>query len=253
MKRIYLAGKMTGQPLWGFPAFDEARDRLLAIGGWEVVSPADMDREHGFDPTAFAECPSQFEAPSKGFIEEAIKRDIAAILTCEAIYMLKGWQESVGATAEYHIAKWRKMEVIYEEQEKKPVHWDDEPIVDAYISSPQPPVSSNAEKVKLAPPTDPKGAIGATKTPFHFIPWHPLEKLAWVMKLGAEKYGKANFRKNKVCSSTYESAIMRHLQAYANKEEADKESGQSHLAHVAACAFILIDAKNAGMVIDDRE
>ena len=35
-----------GIPLFGFPAFDAARNELTAMG-WEPVSPADMDREVG--------------------------------------------------------------------------------------------------------------------------------------------------------------------------------------------------------------
>jgi hypothetical protein len=39
-------------------------------------------------------------------------------------------------------------------------------------------------------PNDPKGAIGATKTPLALIPPFAMEQTAWVHKLGSEKYGK---------------------------------------------------------------
>ncbi|MHB1850453.1 MAG: DUF4406 domain-containing protein, partial [Acidimicrobiales bacterium] len=48
--RIYIAGPMRGVKDWNFPAFDAARD-LLVAAGWEVVSPADLDRAGGFVET----------------------------------------------------------------------------------------------------------------------------------------------------------------------------------------------------------
>jgi hypothetical protein len=94
---FYIAGPMSGYPLWNFPAFDSMRDYLKA-SGHEVISPADLDREHGF---------SEHRTSLEGFdIEAAIRRDIDAIFKCDAVLMLEGWEKSKGATAEYHLAKW---------------------------------------------------------------------------------------------------------------------------------------------------
>jgi hypothetical protein len=43
--KVYVAGPMTGYPGFNYGAFDEARD-LLASEGWDVISPADLDREN---------------------------------------------------------------------------------------------------------------------------------------------------------------------------------------------------------------
>jgi hypothetical protein len=103
--KLYLAGRMTGLPMYGFPLFDAARDDLLAQG-YEVVSPADLDRAVGFDGSA----------PNLDGFDKlaAIRRDIEAIIDCDAIYMLRGWENSTGAQAEYHLAKWLGKEVMFQ-------------------------------------------------------------------------------------------------------------------------------------------
>lgn len=108
MKTIYIAGPMRGMPLYNFPAFDAARDRL-SKEGWKVISPADMDRDVGFDETS--------KDVSKEFLEEAMKRDLKALQKADAIYMLSGWEASTGATAEYWLARWRHIPVFEEGQE----------------------------------------------------------------------------------------------------------------------------------------
>ncbi len=99
---------------------------------------------------------------------------------------------------------------------------------------------------------DPKGAIGATKTPLGLIPPHAMEQTAWVHKLGADKYGPWNWRETGVCASTYVNAILRHLNAWRDGEDLDPESGISHLAHIACSANILMDAEYCNKLQDDR-
>lgn len=94
---VYLAGKMTGLPLYGFPIFDAARDDLTAKG-FKVISPADIDREVGFDPSVGTL--DDFDLPA------AIRRDVDAILGCDAVVLLPGHESSKGATAERCVAKW---------------------------------------------------------------------------------------------------------------------------------------------------
>jgi len=101
-------------------------------------------------------------------------------------------------------------------------------------------------------PNDPKGAIGATKTPLALIPPSAMEQTAWVHKLGAEKYGPYNWRDTGVCATTYVAAIMRHLNAWRDGEDLDPESGISHIAHVACSCNILLDAQRCNTLQDDR-
>jgi hypothetical protein len=69
---------------------------------------------------------------------------------------------------------------------------------------------------------------------------------------GARKYGPWNWRTNKVCATTYIGAIMRHLTAWQDGEDLDPDSGLTHLAKIAACCNILMDAQHCGTLVDDR-
>lgn len=100
--------------------------------------------------------------------------------------------------------------------------------------------------------TDPKGEIGKTKCPLYLLPPTALRQTAWVQKLGADKYGPYNWRETNVCATTYISAMLRHLLEFTDGVDADDESGQSHLAHIAANCNILMDAIASGTLIDDR-
>jgi hypothetical protein len=108
MKTVYVAGPMRNYPLFNFPAFDEAEARLRAAG-WNVISPAAMDRTLGFD---------EHQGHLDGFdMDAAVRRDIDAILSLspvneDAVAMLPGWERSRGARAEKALAEWRGLAVI---------------------------------------------------------------------------------------------------------------------------------------------
>jgi hypothetical protein len=111
--RIYIAGPMRGVPLYNFPAFDKAKETLTQIG-WTAISPADLDRESGFDPVHLP-ADWDWKGLPPGFdFDKCRKRDLDALATCESIYLLRGWEQSTGAGAEYHVALWAKMSVIEE-------------------------------------------------------------------------------------------------------------------------------------------
>jgi nucleoside 2-deoxyribosyltransferase len=112
METIYIAGPMTGYPEFNFPAFDKAKETLKQ-NGWEVLSPADIDREMGFDPTG----KTGNEALPIGMFENIVRRDVEAILQSDSIYMLSGWQNSRGARAELGVAEWLGIQVIFENDE----------------------------------------------------------------------------------------------------------------------------------------
>ncbi len=209
---------MTGIAGFNFPAFDVA-ERLLEDKGWNVVSPANSSRKNGVTESSVVE---------GAWLRQIQEQDLGDLLTCKAIYMLNGWRKSRGAQAEFHVAKWLGLEIQYEEgaQAKEPV---------------------TAEGV------DPKGEAGSKKAPMWLLPPSALEAVAWVHKLGADKYGAWNWRKTRVKASTYISAIIRHLKlGFERGEDVDVESGQSHLAHISACCNILMDAKKHGCLDDDR-
>jgi hypothetical protein len=113
-RSVYLAGKMRGVKNFAFDKFDKARDELLK-DGWEVISPADIDREvNGFDPFILPDDYDWNTVPDTLKLDELIERDLKAVRECSAIYMLKGWETSLGARAEHAVAMWAGKLVIYE-------------------------------------------------------------------------------------------------------------------------------------------
>lgn len=165
IKKIYIAGPMRGIKHFNFPAFDRARDSLSMA--WNVVSPADLDREIGFDEKAFPEDYDWIDLKKANFsLQDAIDRDLAAIKTCDAIYMLDGWQSSNGAKAEKALAEWLGLQVIYES-----------PLVDGATV-----VNEKGGKQSF---------ISAR---FDCIPAIVLRLLAQCLGFGARKYGKDNWQ-----------------------------------------------------------
>ena len=96
--RVYIAGPMRGIPELNFPEFY----RIAALWeglGWEVVNPAQMDKEHGYVPT---KTQTVFANLS---IEQAMSRDLPAVHSCDAIALMAGWEHSQGAKMELQYAR----------------------------------------------------------------------------------------------------------------------------------------------------
>ena len=102
--KIYVAGPMTGLPNNGYDAFDR-KTAQLNEAGWLVVSPADMDREAGLSPNR------EF---TRADYMQAARRDLAIIKTCDALYMLDGYEQSPGGCWEWAYAKELGLTIYYE-------------------------------------------------------------------------------------------------------------------------------------------
>jgi len=101
---------------------------------------------------------------------------------------------------------------------------------------------------------NPKEAAGSKKARvFSVFPRWVSLLVGRVMETGASKYGKFNYRDSAIAASTYEDAMERHAQLWFDGEDTDSESGVSHLAHVIACATLLLDAQATGKLTDDRQ
>jgi hypothetical protein len=113
MSTVYIAGKMRGIPYYNFPAFDSMRDRLLALG-YNVISPADGDRDAGFDPTGMPP-DSDWTAIPEGFdFGDCFDRCVAAVKRCDVILLMNGWRRSRGARAEHALGVWQGKVVLYQ-------------------------------------------------------------------------------------------------------------------------------------------
>lgn len=83
--KIYVCGPMTGHKDLNFPLFNAVTAQLRAEG-FEVVNPVEING----DPAAvWSDC---------------MKKDIAQLVTCDAVAVLPGWTTSKGARLEVHIA-----------------------------------------------------------------------------------------------------------------------------------------------------
>jgi hypothetical protein len=83
--RAYISGPMTGMPDFNFPAFNREAARLRSIG-YDVVNPVELNPD---STTAWHDC---------------MRRDLAALLECDVLALLDGWQRSAGAHLEMHVA-----------------------------------------------------------------------------------------------------------------------------------------------------
>lgn len=96
-KRVYVSGKITG--------LDEQECRqhfaeavaLLEAQGHIVFDPWDAHDLYG---------PIDYD--------KMMNIDLAIMESCDAIYMLTGWEDSPGARREKGRAEWHDLEVLYE-------------------------------------------------------------------------------------------------------------------------------------------
>jgi hypothetical protein len=101
MKVIYIAGAYRNDNSMGvitniYLATQAAYK--LWTEGWAVICPH-MNTAH------FHDLPQELIIPG----------DLEILKRCDAIYLLKGWQSSQGATTEHNIAKELGLEIFYEE------------------------------------------------------------------------------------------------------------------------------------------
>lgn len=165
MKKIYIAGPMRGIPQFNFPAFDRAA-KLLSVD-WDVISPAQLDRDAGFEPDHM---PLDWDwniLPGHFGLLDAIDRDLSAVKGSDAIYMLDGWQSSKGARAEKALAEWLGLEVIYQ--------------------------TKNIEGTTTT--NEHGGKQSYVSAMFSAIPPIALRLLAQCVGFGARKYGLGNWKK----------------------------------------------------------
>ena len=95
-KTAYIAGPMRGIKDFNFPAFD-AVAKAARRNGYTIFSPAEHDRESGFDET---------QNDLEGFdLKAALRWDIEAILKSDEILLLPNWRASSGVAIELVVAR----------------------------------------------------------------------------------------------------------------------------------------------------
>jgi hypothetical protein len=84
--RVYIAGPMTGLPEFNYPAFNASAEKL---------------REKGYHVENPAENP---EPPCKSW-QGYMRMGIAQVVSCDAVALLPGWENSRGAKIERRVAE----------------------------------------------------------------------------------------------------------------------------------------------------
>lgn len=117
--RIYISGPMTGHPNHNRAAFDAAAKRLREQEHF-VINPYELSGTFGkADKIAesFEELydPAYFESAARPSLAQCVMdADLAAVRSCDAIYLLRGWEKSRGAKKELNEANRCGIEVMLE-------------------------------------------------------------------------------------------------------------------------------------------
>ena len=87
--RLYIAGPMTGLPLFNYPAFIHAEHDLGRVG-YEVENPTKNGGPKDHPDWAW---------------EDWVRASLRQLLECHAVATLPGWFDSRGARLEVHVAQ----------------------------------------------------------------------------------------------------------------------------------------------------
>jgi hypothetical protein len=147
-RKIYIAGPMRGHVQYNFPAFDDAAEALYNVG-WQPVNPADLDRDMGYEPEGFPEDFDWTQVPSGFPLKQIVQKDLAALVECDAIFLLEGWEFSRGARAELAVALWLGIEVIFQGEGTE---FNDEPETEDILEEAMR-LTSGDRQAQYGPPT----------------------------------------------------------------------------------------------------
>ena len=97
IKKIYISGKITGQPI------DEVISKFQAAEA--------KIRRFGFEPVS----PLRNGLPFEAEWADQMGEDVKLLLKSDAIYMMADWRQSEGAMIEYLVARRRRMRIFLAE------------------------------------------------------------------------------------------------------------------------------------------
>lgn len=118
-KLIYISGKIGEKKLSKatIEKFRLAQERLLAEG-WNVINPtAEKFQQKAKQEVSIEEVKwKSFKEAEFDWYAWLLLWDLHSLALCDAIYMLKDWKDSNGATVEYYFAKACGKDIIFEEE-----------------------------------------------------------------------------------------------------------------------------------------
>jgi hypothetical protein len=92
---VYLSGPMTGLPDYNRPAFDAVAAELRAQGK-TVFNPAEVGERDVIRSRSWY-----------------MRKDIDALLRCDSVHVLQGWEKSEGARLEIEIARQLELPIVF--------------------------------------------------------------------------------------------------------------------------------------------
>ena len=104
VKKLYLAGKMSGEPQFNFPLFDRTAEALRRRG-YEIVSPAELD-----DPETRAAALASPDGNGDGSANgetwgDFLARDVKIVADeVDGVVVMYKWERSRGARLETFVA-----------------------------------------------------------------------------------------------------------------------------------------------------
>lgn len=129
------------------------------------------------------------------------------------------------------------------------------------VANPEVPpfIIRDGEKIDIKPFPPPGGVTQRAeavrhdqgKTDWSLLPIKAIELVLQVLMFGAKKYGRDNWKSGFHYRRCYNSC-QRHLAAWIELEDNDKESGLPHLAHAVCSLLFLITYQYFGTGVDDR-
>lgn len=105
-------------------------------------------------------------------------------------------------------------------------------------------------EVRVVDPTT-GGEKGTKPQRFDLLPWDALDQVAAHYGVGAAKYADHNWRRGYAWSLSI-AALSRHLSAFVQGEDFDRETGSPHMAAVAFHALALLTFMREHPQLDDR-
>lgn len=96
MGRVYISGPMTGKPNFNRAAFEDARQRAVAMG-YEAIVP-------GTDEV-YSEQERHSLTASPENRQRWMRRDFYDVLSANEVWVLPGWKDSEGSRDEVRVAQ----------------------------------------------------------------------------------------------------------------------------------------------------
>ena len=244
--KLYLAGPMSGLPDFNYPTFDRYA-KLLREKEFEVFNPAEAHNGETGLP-----------------LSKYFETDLPEVCRADAVAVLPGWRDSKGASIEVDLAR-HLGKTIYDAVILASYGMDP---VDAIITETEE-TSYQGESYDPAEVTTSNGFVfyehdperhtsqtggvkdNVNKPRLDLIPSLPLFRAGEVLSFGARKYKPHNWRLGLSWLETYGS-LQRHLAAWLDGEDNDRESGYHHLAHALCQMLFLAEFVFRGTGEDDR-